>query len=176
MQRPLAWQDHLIGVSAELRGWLADQGSLTRRISQHCADFQVSALKQWHSPAFVDEAAMVGLAIGQNALLREVYLNCGTTPVVFAHSVLPRYSLTGSWATLAKLGNHPLGAALFADPRVRRCGLQFRRLDSRHALYFRATAGIVQAPPFLWARRSLFMLAARRILVTEVFLPEVFKL
>lgn len=119
---------------------------------------------------------MAGLAIGHSALLRDVYLSCGATPMVFAHSVLPRRSLVGAWASLGQLGNRPLGAALFADQRVQRGALQFRRLDARHPLYLRAVIGILQPPATLWARRSLFRLAQRRILVTEVFLPEVFEL
>lgn len=123
-----------------------------------------------------DEAVAVGLAAGQLALARDVLLCCGAQPVIFAHSVLPRRSLVGHWAKLDRLGDRSLGAVLFADPQTWRGSLQFRRLDARHLLYRQAVGGSLQPPPSLWARRSLLMLARRRILVTEVFLPEVFEL
>lgn len=176
MGSPSGWQEQLIGVSAITRRWLADQGSLTERISQRCAGFNVSQIAQRRGPALLDEAAVAGLAAKEQALLRDVYLCCGASPVIFAHSVLPRASLAGHWSGLAQLGNRSLGAMLFADPLVRRSPLQFRRLDARHILYRQAIRNLLQPPLYLWARRSLLMLAQRRILVTEVFLPSVFEL
>ncbi len=170
------WQEELIGVSAITRRWLADQGSLTERISQRCAGFNVSRVAQRRGQVLLDEAAIAGVAAKERALLRDVYLCCGTRPLVFAHSVLPQTSLTGHWSRLAQLGNRSLGAILFADPLVRRGSLQFRRLDFRHVLYRQAVLGLSLPPRYLWARRSLLMLAQRRILVTEVFLPGVFEL
>lgn len=107
---------------------------------------------------------------------REVFLYCGDRPVVFAHSVLPLASLRGAWAKLGKLGNRPLGATLFANPCVRRAPLEYKRLNQRHPLYQRACARLDRPPTYLWARRSLFALHGRRILVTEVFLPAILEL
>ncbi|MHB1677660.1 MAG: chorismate--pyruvate lyase family protein [Sulfuriferula sp.] len=176
MNQSAGWHEQLIGVPANVRRWLSDQGSLTRRISRRCADFNVCNVRQRRCHVLLDEAAIVGLALKQQALLREVYLCCGAHPVIFAHSVLPRVSLVGQWAKLGNLGNRSLGATLFADPQVYRSPLQYRRLDARHFLYRQAIVGVEQAPSSLWARRSLLMLAERRILVTEVFLPGVFEL
>lgn len=159
-----------------MRAWLLDQGSLTQRITRRCANFAVREIEQRDASPLLDEAGMVGVGIRHHALLRDVYLFCGSTPVVFAHSVLPYASLHGRWAKLGRLGNRPLGAALFADPLVRRERMQFRKIGARHPLYGLAAAAIEQAPPYLWARRSLFVLAKRRILVTEVFLPNILTL
>lgn len=171
-----SWRTQLIGVHGAARGWLTDQGSLTRRIIEHCPQFSVRHLRQHSGRAGLDEAAMCGLSATPMALLREVFLYCRDTPVVFAHSVLPRSSLRGAWTKLGKLGNRPLGAALFANPCVRRAPLAFKRLGARHPLYQRACAQLDQRPPYLWARRSLFGLQGRRILVTEVFLPTLLEL
>ncbi|HET9113668.1 MAG TPA: chorismate lyase, partial [Burkholderiales bacterium] len=113
------WQEQLIGVSAITRQWLTDQGSLTERISQRCAGFNVSQIIQRRGSILLDEAATIGLAFKERAVLRDVYLRCGSRPVVFAHSVLPQTSLSGHWAGLRQLGNKSLGAVLFADPLVR---------------------------------------------------------
>ncbi|MHB1656352.1 MAG: chorismate--pyruvate lyase family protein [Burkholderiales bacterium] len=158
------------------RHWLRDQGSLTERISQRCTGFNVSQIVQRSGPTLLDEAVTIGLAFKERALVRDVYLCCGSRPVVFAHSVLPQTSLSGRWIALKQLGNKSLGAVLFADPLVRRSPLQFRRLDVRHPLYRHAVRDLLSPPDYLWARRSLLMLAQRRILVTEVFLPDVFEL
>jgi chorismate--pyruvate lyase len=120
-----------------------------------------------------DETAACRLRVKQHAVIREVYLFCDEVPVVFAHSVLPAHSLKGAWRALHGLGSRPLGAALFADPRVRRSPLSFRKLPARHALALRAVAGPGLAPGPLWARRSGFFLNRRVILVTEVFLPAI---
>ena len=170
------WHFQLIGVRGATRSWLTDQGSLTRRIIAHCPLFSVRHLRQHSDLTDRDEAAMCGLAGSPRVMLREVFLYCGDTPVVFAHSVLPYTSLRGAWTKLGKLGNRPLGAALFANPCVRRAPLAYKRLSPRHSLYQRACARLGQRPPYLWARRSLFALHGRRILVTEVFLPTLLEL
>ena len=110
------------------------------------------------------------------ALLREVYLYCGETPVVYAFSVLPLASLHGAWQGLGRLGNKPLGDTLFGDPRVRRAPLRFKKLNRRHELHRRASRLLPLAPAHLWARRSMFLLHRRPILVTEVFLPDILEL
>jgi chorismate--pyruvate lyase len=165
------WHHHLIGAPDWLRPWLVDQGSLTQRIVARCSDFSVQNLSLRRAYAHGDEFALVGRR--QHSLLRDVSLCCADTPLVYAHSVLPYVSLTGAWARLRFLGNRPLGAALFVNPQVYREALQFRRLDARHPLFLAAVTGVVHPPATLWARRSVFVLASRRILVTEVFLPAI---
>ena len=123
-----------------------------------------------------DEYAAIGARAGTQCVVREVSLNCGPCPLVFAHSVVGPRALKGAWRMLSTLGAHPLGAALFANPRIKRYPLRFRQLSGRDALYRRACA-LLEAPPrLLWARRSLFVLRGSPLLVTEVFLPAIFEL
>ena len=114
-------------------------------------------------------------------LVREVFLVCGDEPVVFAHTVLDAGSLRGAWRGVRTLGARPLGAALFADPRIARFALRTRKLGWHHELHRRVRrytqrAKTGAAQPSLWARRSLFQLNDSPILVTEVFLPEILRL
>lgn len=158
------------------RTWLTDHGSLTRRLQLACPAFRVQRLRQTHARPLRDEWRTLGLRNGQHALIREVLLLCGDTPLVFAHTAMPLTGLSGPWAPLAHLGNRPLGAALFANPRVQRHPLETRRLDARHPLYRAAVRHLVAPPASLWARRSRFTLHDHSILVTEVFLPAVLNL
>jgi chorismate--pyruvate lyase len=159
--------------AGDWRGWLDDHGSLTRRLQAICPRLRVQRLNQRIALPQRDECRALGLRRGQRALIRDVLLVCGDTPLIFAHSVIPLRGLEGPWVALSRLGNRPLGEALFADPEVRRYPLEFRRLDARHPLYRPAVAHLAEAPRRLWMRRSRFALAGQPLLVTEVFLPAV---
>jgi len=169
------WLVKPIGSGA-YRNWLIDKGSLTRRLQLRAKDFKVKPLKVVDAKPQVDEASLLGFAQNQLALLREVQLMEGALPVVFAHSILPHRSLYGAWFGLRRLGNRPLGATLFSNPKVKRTPLMFKKLLRHHPLYRRATAHLDSLPNALWARRSVFMLGNAQILVTEVFLPEILAL
>lgn len=167
-----SWLPKPVGSGA-YRPWLVDNGSLTQRLKASCQRFSVERVRQKRARPLPDEALLLKLAPHERALLREVALCCDGTQAVFAHSVLPHRSLRGAWQHLGRLGNKPLGAALFANPNVVRTPLSFRKLNPRHALYARAVVHLAEKPQCLWARRSLFMLHNAPILVTEVFLPGV---
>jgi chorismate--pyruvate lyase len=158
------------------RPWLLDRGSLTRRIQDRCSAFSVRHVRQRHGKAMPAERDMISLGAHSRALLRDVFLYCNDTPMVFAHSVLPAASLHGAWQALGRLGNKPLGAALFSNPKVRRASLSYKKLNRRDALHRLACAVLPDQPGSLWARRSLFYLQGRPILVTEVFLPGILEL
>jgi len=162
--------------SGNYRHWLADPGSLTRRLQSLSNDFHVRPSRHQYARAQIDEAQLLGLSRRENALLREVYLYSNGEPVVFAHSVLPCQSLRGEWLALGRLGNKPLGAALFMNPKVTRTQLEFKKLSNHHALYRRAVRHLAVKPQAVWARRSIFRLGHSAIMVTEVFLPQVLKL
>lgn len=171
-----SWQPLPACVDARLRHWLLDRGSLTRRIQARCDNFHLRLLSQRTAPAGPDEAREIGLKPGMKCVEREVTLNCGDQAVVFAHSVLSPAALNGPWRMLGGLGARPLGAALFADPRIKRFALRFRQLNARHRLYRHAAQMLLRPPPTLCARRSLFVLQDAPLLVTEVFLPAILAL
>jgi chorismate--pyruvate lyase len=139
-----------------------------------CATFRVEVLFQGLRRPNRDERFL--FPGGRRVLVREVALKCGERAVVYAHTVLDPHDLCGSWRGVATLGNRPLGAALFADPRIVRYPLRTRKLGAHHELHRRVRALLPRAPRSLWARRSLFRLHNSPILVTEVFLPEVLEL
>ncbi len=139
-------------------------------------NFRVERRFQGTRPPAIDEAALIGLCGKQFAHVREVVLLADEVPVVFAHSVVTLKDLSGIWRSVGKLGNRPLAAALFANPLVKRFPLQYRLINRHHYLHARVRAAGLNPPTRLWARRSLFHLHERPILVTEVFLPEILRL
>ncbi|MFQ6334709.1 chorismate--pyruvate lyase family protein [Methylophilus sp. 3sh_L] len=166
-----AWQPRVVGHTA-FRPWLLERGSLTARLKKHYPAFSVALLSQdWRKP-YVDEQSILRINAACQAWVREVMLTGNGQSRVFAHSVIARQDLRGPWSRLRSIGRMPLGAALFANPRVRRGPLQFRKLCAHHPLHqtvCRYHPQLQQSP--LWARRSLFCLHQHLLLVTEVFLP-----
>jgi len=161
--------------SGAYRKWLIDDGSLTARLKVRYADFAVRPVLLKNAKAFTDESALLGLKANQHALIREVLLMGNNQPVVFAHSVLPRASLRGAWHRFGKLGNKPLGAALFANPKVKRTPLEYKKLSACSPISMRIAGHMQTSSKALWARRSIFTLNCAKILVTEIFLPELLK-
>jgi chorismate--pyruvate lyase len=171
-----AWMRRPVGADARLRPWLLDRGSLTRRIQLRSRRFGVRLLALSRAPATRDECHLVEVAAHRFCAVREVVLVSDDAAVVFAHSTAARRALHGPWRLLLTLGTRPLGAALFADPRVARQPLRFRQVRRGHALYDKACGQLAAAPASLWARRSLFVFRGSRLLVTEVFLPAILAL
>lgn len=162
--------------------WLKDAGSLTARIRARCTHFEVRVLCQRLAPVRRDEALLLGLRAGERAWLREVLLVADGRPVVFARSLLPRRNVRGAWNLFHGLGARPLGAALFSDPAITRLPLACKRMDAREARYHRAAAAFERhargeaLPRAIWARRSVFLLHGRALMVSEAFLPAILEL
>ncbi len=142
------------------RHWLLDQGSLTQRLIEASnGHFHVEvAFQGWSTPS-LSEARTLNIHPRQQVLIREVRL-CGHGRAwVYARSVIPASTLTGQQRILKHLGNRPLGALLFKDPTMQRGAIEISRLAP------------TEARDRAWARRSVFSLRGKPLLVTEVFLP-----
>jgi len=170
-----AWRPTPVRPPLTYRSLLADRGSLTRRLQEMSREFRVEKVMQRLAQPARDERQQLGLRRGELALVREVVLYCDDLPVVFAHSVAARKNLRGAWRGLKQQGNKPLGAALFANPRIARTALKFRKLNAQHELYRRAKSRLpdIGLTQNLWARRSRFTLRGQPLLVTEIFLPGI---
>lgn len=151
--------------AAEVRAWLFNQDSLTRRLTALSQDgFSVTPLQQGWQRLRSDECTALGVADGSQGWVREVYLRGHGQPWVFARSVAARSALEGSGLALDQLGSRSLGELLFSDRAFDRGELQACRYPAPWL------------PPEareerLWARRSCFSRAALGVLVAEVFLP-----
>ena len=167
------WSHPACRAPRTLHHWLVNPGSLTARLKARFPHFHVRLLSQRYARPCRDELRALGLQRRTLAVVREVVLMSGEVPLVFAHSVMPRQALLSGFRGLRRQGTKPLGATLFANPKVKRSRLAFRGVDRRHTLHNRAERAVGRLPKRLWARRSRFELGESRILVTEVFLPAV---
>ena len=157
----------------QLCNWLLDPASLTLRLQCLCpGQFQVRLLSQgWGRPR-LDEAQALGMKQGERAIIRQVHLLCGNQPWVYARTIIPASSMRGSLRRLAHLGTRPLGAMLFADPGMRRGRVELANIKSTEPLFEDATRHLHRQPGNIWGRRSVFRIAHKPLLVSEIFLPE----
>lgn len=169
------WLHQPIGARS-YRPWLSERGSLTKRLQQHSIEFAVRPLRLVRQKPPFAEIGLLQALPRQRALLRDVLLRCDGEAVVFAHSVLPQGAMRGAWRGLGRLGSHSLGGTLFADPRMCRCALQYKKISAQHFLYKRAAEHLTMPGKSIWARRSVLRLGRNAVLVTELFLPAVLAL
>lgn len=160
-----------------LVSWLLDTDSLTHRFQKiEPCDFRVKVLDQWWSQATVDEALALGLPPRQACIARHVVLQVGDLSCVFARTILPAKTLGGGAKQLSQLGAMPLGGVLFADKRIQRRPLEIGCLTAQHKLYDLSREQLTDCPEQLWARRSVFSVQQKPLLVHEVFLPDITKI
>jgi len=158
-------------LPANIRSWLFDESSLTARLIRHSSgDFRVELLSQEIRRPGNDEARVLGIANHQFALIRQVHLCFGNQVMVYARTVIPLSTLTGSERSYGNLGNRPLGAMLFADPSMRREEVMVTELTPDNLLY-ESTGGKGGA---IWGRRSIFYVGDKPLLVSEYYLPDLF--
>jgi chorismate--pyruvate lyase len=154
-------------LSADERLWLGDNGSLTARLmASGRGEFSVQRLFQGWAVPELSERTLLQLPPRQLALVREVVLMLETDAVVFARSVFPIASLTGSLGHLRRLQNTSLGAILFNHPKMRRYPFELALLAG-NSDYLPAA---LQQPEPAWGRRSRFEISGKPLLVSEVFL------
>lgn len=161
------WLVRLPGAPELLR----DVGSLTAALRALAPAFNVRVLGEGWIRATEDECDLLGTGGRTRVWGREVLLCDGDAPLVFAHTVVVPGDLP-FWPCLKGLGRKPLGEILFRHPRVVRLPLRYRRLDHRHPLYHAARRAAGFEDSALPARRSLFVLDGRSLLITEIFLPN----
>ncbi len=158
-------------ATPQQQSWLLDGGSLTRRLIRLCgSEFNVQLLREARNRPHLDEARALSIRWGEQARVREVYLCAGSTPLVYARTVIPFSTLLqGAARRLAHLGGRPLGALLFSSKGMRRGGIQVSRVPGSLLQH-----DLSDEP--VWGRRSVFYLADKPLVVSEYFLPSLFEL
>ena len=156
-----------------LRSWLAEPGLLTARIRALCGDrMRFRMLGPLRLVRLSDELQARLDVTDQRCLLREIEFRCEAERIVFAQTVLPE-STVAAYPWLRDLGDSPIGESLRrAGTAVEREPLEYSALPPQHALAIAASDASPDAQQVdLWARRALYRLDGRAILVQEVFLP-----
>ena len=157
-------------IPDQWRDWLSDTGSLTQRLLDASeGKLSVQIIRQCLDAPRLSERLALGLAPRRLALIREVILLGDGVPWVYARSVLPMTTLTGSLRKLRRLDNRPLGALLFQSPSMTREPVEVACHNSANAK-LPVVLGHIDTP--LWGRRSVFRLNRKPLLVSEIFLPD----
>lgn len=140
------------------RKTLFDSRSLTAQlIAISDGDFSVRVLWEGWRKVSQQEALLLGCKDNERtAWCRDVALNVQGKPWVYARTCMPKKSLTGNESQLRNLGNKPLGWFLFKHPQMTRGKMNSYRLSENEL-------------SLQWARRSVFYLGDKPILVSEAF-------
>ena len=113
-------EDQANKVPEVWKPWLLDRGSLTSALTEFSANhFSVNVLSETEKRPLPWEAEKLGLAVDNEARVREVELICQEQVMVFARSIIPLTMLELDSGTFNKMGNKPLGHLLFKDGRAR---------------------------------------------------------
>ena len=140
------------------RKTLFDTSSLTAQlIAISDGDFSVQVLWQGWRKISPQEARLLNCTGNETfAWCRDVALKVKGKPRVYARTCMPKSTLTGHESQLKNLGNKPLGAYLFSHPHMTRGEMSAYRIANNDL-------------SLSWARRSVFYLNHKPILVTEAF-------
>lgn len=159
-------------IETVLYPWLFDVSSLTARLVDICGDdFSVQLLSQKRERLNADEVATMSMKNGQSALVRQVFLCCKNQPLVYARTVIPSTTIQGAQRRYANMGNRPLGAMLFSDRTMQREKVQVAMLPAEHYVM-----KYTDSEEPVWGRRSVFRVSGKPLLVSEYFLPCLFRL
>lgn len=162
-------------IPTALQSWMLHSGSFMEKLrSQGMLHTTVQVVRQdWEVPQ-LDESNRLGLNPNTTALIREVLISEGSKHWMFARSIFPREILTGEEEQLANLENRPLGTLLFKGGKWQRSAFEFYCVtpNSHWHTYIAKTCGDLKQIP-VWSRQSTFSFQEKKLLLTEVFLPDI---
>ena len=169
-----AWQKKIqTGVPHKLKSWLQDPGSFMARLASFgVKDARIEVLNQAWVLALPEEAQQLQLKDG-HALIREVFIKSHERFWMFARTIFHPAIFAGETIGLTQLQNQSLGSVLFSYPGIQRSEFEFLQFDKNDVTYPHMTA-LTERP--LWARRSIFSLPQKSLLLIEVFTSEILNL
>ena len=135
-----------------IKHWLFWQDSLTQKLKQYCTEFEVKVRSEkWLNKMAENETALLPSGLYRS---REVTLLGNGLPWIEAKTLIAA-ELFNSYTELGQLGTMPLGEWLFAQT--------WERQQIQWA---------VTPESGLWARRSLFFIQQKPLLIAELFLES----
>jgi chorismate--pyruvate lyase len=158
----------------EMRPWLSDPGSFMQRLKNHgITNAQIQILAEgWNAP-FEEERRMLNLPISDEAWVREVSIQSDNRIWMYARTVIPQATLTGKERILQHLKTRSLGSILFSYPDMKRGEFDYFYIDQQSSWYDKIATYLTMPNEILSARRSMFTLGDKSLLLTEVFFPEI---
>lgn len=175
----LNWRSYknvsITSLSHDVSERLLYSSSLTCYLEQRAQNsFNVEVLNTGWFYVRSSEVQYLSIRPREKSWVREVFLRCDGHIAVYAWSVFPESTLAGKYKGLQRLGGKSLGKILFNQPEVSRSEFEIAQITENHPLYQKITRELQDKPEFLWARRSVFKLEGKPLLVNEVFLPIMF--
>jgi len=147
-------------VKGQAFSWLTEEGSLTERIKREFNDVKVDVIYE-------------GLA-SETDYMREVLIKSNAKPMIFANTRLNINDLQDAWECLKTLGEQSLANILFKDPEIYRRSLLYRACEPEDIFYTHLKSLGHMEEEILWMRQSEWERYGKILLLTEVFLPNLF--
>ena len=142
--------------------WLTEQGSLTERLQKELNDVKVDVIYE-------------GISLeNRTDYVREVLIKSHNEPMIFAKTQLTISDLEDAWICLKTLGQQSLANILFKDPDISRLSLLYRICEPGDILYTHLKSLEYIDKEILWVRQAEWERHGKTILLTEVFLPNLF--
>lgn len=164
-------------IPQELSHWLNYPGSFMERLKQyHVNDAEIHVVREgWELPT-MDESSALSKSSDVTMWIREVSIQSGETVWMYARTVIPKETLTGEESELQHLQTRSLGSILFKNPALHRSEFEFFCIKAGTKWHEKITQDLLHVPDILWARRSVFSIHEKSLLLIEIFFPEIAKL
>jgi chorismate lyase len=165
-------EDLTARVPHYLLDWILCKDSTTAKIRK-LTDNQLvmNIISEEFSLPMENEAKKLIQNTSAHCLVRKALMQASNLPWLYCRSVFPKKTLTGEESIFSNLGSQPIGDILFGKNAWARSLFELSELTTESLLYQEATEHLTFKPDSLWARRSVFALQNKSILITEVFLP-----
>ena len=108
-----------------------------------------------------------------HALIREVLLEVGGKPLVFARSTLSQKT-AHALNELTHLGNKPLGEVIFAYPNLQRLSLDIAKIYVNQLKKGLRENLDLNGQNVIWGRRNTYQINQHAFIVNEFFLPAMY--
>ncbi|MFT6407178.1 MAG: chorismate--pyruvate lyase [Arenicella sp.] len=159
------WRDNALSIAKldpRLASLICEKGSLTSAlVALSGNNFSVKVIQQGIALPCFHEQRKLGRTLSRAAMIREVELQLEGESVVFARSIIPLSLVTKGRNSLANLGRTPLGHVLFKDGKIRVSKREFTQ--------------VAYQSDIVSARRTPYDYQGSQILVSEFFLPTIYK-
>lgn len=173
---PTRWHSNLSQwrgtVPARLGRWISYSHSMTKRMQHHCQTVRIEVIASHVGMPTFNEARLLQLAPRRAALIREIIMWCDEQPWLYGRTIAPLATVDSELPRLYRLGTVAIGKLLFRHRNMQRSPFAYAKLLPGQALYQETERWQQSSAKWLLARHSEFKLSEKKLLLTEIFLPD----
>lgn len=171
------WEDFSAAQCSSLtsgqKAWLGDSGSLTQRLKSHYPsgmDFRL--LFEGKGDPHCEELKLLDLTGEHQQWIREIAWYFQQQCWIVARVVVP---LQQGFEDVIAMGSRSIGNLLFRNNFIAE-PIQVQQIPTTHPYHAFASGTVnLVSDSKLWARRRTFLRDNKRLLVSEIFLPDFFR-